>query len=180
MSESLIAKITMRTLGLDAKKHIPEDGKPPIAIAQIYGVAQRIKIVEDKQRGDTFEAITGTFEAVNLETGEIYQSGVLYLPAGIHDLVAAAVKNLDPEDRKGAVKFKLEIGVVKSSNAAGYSYEARSVVKASDVDPLADLRAAGGPPTLMQKPAAQPPAETPAAAPPKPAAQPPAKGAGKR
>ena len=159
MSESLIGKITMRTIGLTPAKHIAADGKVT-PIAQIYGIAQKIQIVEDKVRGDSFESIRGQFEAVNLETGEFYQSGTLYLPSGIHDLVASAVKGLDPEDRKAAIRFKLEIGVVKATNPAGYSYEARNLVSASEVDPLADLRAAGGPPALMGKPAAQLPAQT--------------------
>jgi hypothetical protein len=170
MSESLIGKITMRTLGLSPAKFV-QDGKVT-PIAQIYGIAQKIQIVEDKVRGDSFESIRGQFEAVNLETGEIYQSGTLYLPSGIHDLVASAVRGLDPDDRKAAIRFKLEIGVVKSSNPAGYSYEARNLVKASEVDPLADLRAAGGPPQIMGKPAAQLPASTTEAAKPAQAAQP--------
>ena len=164
MSESLIGKITMRTIGLTPAKHVAADGKV-VAVAQVYGIAQKIQIVEDKVRGDSFESIRGQFEAVNLETGEVYQSGTLYLPSGIHDLVASAVKGLDPDDRKAAIRFKLEIGVVKSTNPAGYSYEARNLVNASEVDPLADLRNAGGPPKLMSGQTAALPASTGAAAP---------------
>ena len=151
---SAIGKITISNLGCIPAAAVVEGQSSPIA--RIYGIANGIKTVVDKNRGEVFEAITGSFEGVNTKTGKVYQSGVLYLPSGIHGLLESAVKGeFHPEvkneagevTRKGYhdfndVRFAMELSVVKAKNPAGYSYEAKSLVPAVKDDPMAAIRAA--------------------------------------
>ena len=120
------------------QKHINVGKSTPIA--QVYGKASGIKPVVDKDRGEVFNSIVGNFEAVNLETGEVYNSGVLYLPSGIHAMVENAANKL-AKDSTETVDFALEIRVVQSANKAGYSYEAVNLIPAALVDPIATIRA---------------------------------------
>lgn len=130
----VIGKITMRTIKVQPSKHANEKGA---SIAKVYGQAFETKEVIDKVRGDVFVALVGNFEAVNEESGEVFRSGVLYLPAGIHDMLTSAVSKKGESEY---VQFALDIRAVKASNPAGYSYEARSLTPASTVDPLDQLR----------------------------------------
>lgn len=132
---SLISKITMRTIKTQPAKHASDEGTP---IAVIFGMASGIKEVVDKVRGDVFHALTGQFEAQNLETGEVFQSGVLYLPAGIHESVEASVQKLESET--DYVAFALQMKAVKATNPAGYGYQAVNLMAAKAVDPLASIR----------------------------------------
>ena len=153
---SMVGKLTISNLGCIPAAAVVEGQTTPIA--RIYGIASGIKQVVDKNRGDAYESITGSFEGINLKTGNVYQASVVYLPAGIHGLLENAVKGtLTPavKDADGkvvkeakqdynSVKFALEIGVVKAKNPAGYSYEAKSLVPAVVDDPLAEMRTAIG------------------------------------
>lgn len=143
---NLVAKITMKTLGVSPAKHATDKGAP---IAVVMGMASGIKEVVDKVRGDVYHALVGEFEAENLETGEVFRSGVLYLPAGIHDMVEGAVKKLQGES--DFVQFALQINVIKSASSAGYAYQAKSLIQNRQVDPLNDLRASLA--TSAEKPA---------------------------
>lgn len=132
---SLISKMSLKTLKTSPAKHASESGTP---IAVIFGMASGIKEVVDKVRGDVYHALTGEFEAQNIETGERFRSGVLYLPAGIHEMIEAPVKKLESES--DYVAFALQMLAVKSSNPAGYSYQARNLMPSKQVDPLEELR----------------------------------------
>lgn len=136
IAPNMVSKLTMRTIKIQPTKHATDKGAP---VAVVIGYARGIKEVTDKVRGDVFHALVGEFEAQNLETGEFYRSGVLYLPAGIHDMLESSVKKLEGET--DFVSFALQILAVKASNPAGYSYEAKSLMPAKAVDPLEELRA---------------------------------------
>ena len=155
---SMIGKITIRTINVIPAKSVEVGKSTPIA--RIFGMASGIKQVVDKVRGDTFESITGQFGAVNLQTGNAYESGVLYLPKGIHDMIEAAVRSIPKDAPSSTVDFALEIRVVKADNPAGYSYEAVNLIPAKVVSPLEELRkqiAASAPmfalPTSTESPA---------------------------
>jgi hypothetical protein len=151
---SAIGKITISNLGCIPAASVVEGQSSPIA--QIYGIANGIKSVVDKNRGEVYEAITGSFEGVNTKTRRVYQSGVLYLPSGIHGLLEAAVKGQFHEEVRSEsgevtrkahydfndVRFALEVSVVKAKNPAGYSYEAKSLIPAVKDDPMSAIREA--------------------------------------
>lgn len=165
---SLISKISMRTIKTRPAALAVEGKSTPLAI--IVGKATGVKQIVDKERGDVYESLTGMFEANNLESGEVFQSGVLYLPQGIHDMVDSAVRQL--KDGGQSVDFALEVKVVSASNKSGYSYEAVNLIPAKVVDPLQSLRedmarvrlTASNPPKMEDKPAttAQKPVVAPA------------------
>jgi hypothetical protein len=130
---SEVSKITPALLGKPSRAKI-EDKE--VAIARVYGVANGIKIVK-ALTGDVFEALRGNFEGVSLETGEIFTSGILYLPAGIHDRIIGQLKELDGN---GSIQFGIELSAIPAKNPAGYSWKATNVVKQDVADPLAALR----------------------------------------
>ena len=150
---SAIGKITISNLGCIPAAAVVEGKASPIA--RVYGIASGIKTVVDKNRGEVYEAITGQFEGVNVKTGKVYQSAVLYLPSGIHGLLENAVKGQYHEEQRNDagdilrkahydfndVRFAMELSVVKAKNPAGYSYEAKSLVPAVVDDPMAAIRA---------------------------------------
>jgi hypothetical protein len=96
-------------------------------ICVILGRANGIKTGEDAQ-GKVWEALTGTFEGRNLQTGEVFRSGKLFLPSGIHETIVDAVKAL-PEGVVGAATFAFEIRRVEASNPIGYTYQAVPLIK---------------------------------------------------
>ncbi len=148
LTPNLVSKITMKTIGVKPAAHATDKGTP---IAVVFGTASAIKDVVDKIRGDVYHALVGEFEAENLETGETFRSGVLYLPAGIHDMLEGSVKKLESET--DFVQFALQILAVKATNAAGYGYQAKSMIPSRTVDPLTEMRAVLSGPTLAALPA---------------------------
>jgi hypothetical protein len=135
MAETIIGKITMRAIKVSPAKHATEKGT---AIARIFGMAAGTKEVVDKVRGDVYNSIVGDFGAVNLESGEEFRSGVLYLPTSMHNMLQSALAKL--EDGSGTVNFALEVRAVKATNPAGYAYEAVSLLPTALTDPLEEMK----------------------------------------
>ncbi len=133
----LINKITMKSIKTQPGKMATEKGAP---IANVYGFISGSKTVVDKVRGESFNALVGQFEAENLDTGERFQSGVLYLPKGIHETLESIASKLTQES--DSVKFAIQVYAVTASNPIGYSYSAKNLFAPAGVDPLDELRAA--------------------------------------
>lgn len=127
---NIISKISVKTIGCNPSA-AKSEGKD-VQLAKVYGVA-RGTINKVDQRGDPVVGLTGEFEAVNLGTGEVFRSGVLYLPSGIHEMVANSVKEGDTE-------FALGIVASPASNPIGYSYKAVPLLEPAANDPMAALR----------------------------------------
>lgn len=135
--EVMISKMSVKGLGC---KPFAAPKETPARLCQIIGKASGLKTGEDTT-GRVWSAITGEFRGVNLATGEIFRSGKLFLPGGIHEVVEGAVKSL-PEDG-GVVKFAFEIRTVEAKNPIGYSYQAANLMPMeSETDSLADVIAA--------------------------------------
>lgn len=135
-------KITISQIGGNPTRAKSE--KKRVAVCQIYGIATGLKAV-DAPNGDTFIAILGNFEAVNMETGDVYRSGTMYLPSGFHEVIQSQLESL-AENREGRsdkpqVEFALAIDAEPANNPSGYSYVARSLVPPAKADPLSALRA---------------------------------------
>lgn len=117
-------------------------------VCTIFGQADKVKtkVSADKAGNpQTFEQIVGQFEGIPsepLKDGDdvitAIQSGVLYLPSGIHERVASVLKG----DDAPSVEFAIELYTVKATNPAGYSWEAREVIKSTAADPLTKMREA--------------------------------------
>jgi hypothetical protein len=133
---TIVSKLSMRTIKTQPAKFATAEGRP---IAVVYGQATAIKEVVDKVRGDVYHALVGQFEAQNLQSGEVFRSGQLYLPTGIHEMLEDAVKKLETDT--DFVSFAIQLRAVTAKNPAGYSYEAQNLLKTTHVDPLDDMRA---------------------------------------
>src|SRR5271156_3198273 len=88
------AKLTISTIGGSPER--AKTNKARVHVAEIYGIATGQKEVENPMGNPQFfTAITGNFEAINMHTGEIWRSGVLYLPGGFHEMILAMLDELD-------------------------------------------------------------------------------------
>jgi len=68
--------------------------------------------------------LTGQFRAINVETGETFDSGICFLPDVAQDMVLGALTG------SNAVDFAFDIGVVlDASSATGYVYIATPLVQ---------------------------------------------------
>lgn len=141
-AESYVAKLTIKSIGCkpDMVKTLP-DSEKKFPLCRIYGKVSDVRTKEDtKNAGSWFTYFAGTFEAINLQDGEIYRSGVLYLPKGISEMMEGSFKNIQAQDKNASVHFAFEVSSVKATNPIGYSYEARALVKPEKEDELAALR----------------------------------------
>lgn len=86
--------------------------------------------------------LTGRIEGVNVLTGEMFKAGVLYLPAGFHDMFLAEMESaLKMADQNAAIVFALQFWSIPSDNPRGYSWKAVNKMPIEKRDPLARLRA---------------------------------------
>ncbi len=155
---SIIPKITMKTV--DAQP-APRTVTVKEDLVHIFGRAERVN--EGSTTYGIFHKYKGTFEAVNLKTGEVYRSSSLLLPEiadGIllPEMLARGAtlgkeKTAKSPEESGQpvsadaqpVDFALAIGVVpqesKDESGRGYQYSVRPLMEATTADPLASLRA---------------------------------------
>jgi len=134
MSEKeYVRKITMKSIGAQ------QNGAPKkaVALARIIGVVSRAKVVES-DFGPSNRLI-GQFEAVNLDTGEVFAAGQCFLPGGYDESLAAAA-NMDSSE---GVSFGVEIGAKPAKSSIGWEYTMKPIVAQAGADPLAALRDEG-------------------------------------
>ena len=160
-----IKKLSVATVygKIDLKKLINHDG--PMPIMRVIGNAIGHKS-GTSQYGE-WTALSGMFEAVNLETGEAHQSSQLFLPDVA--LTPIMVQLAQPGVR--GVEFVIDITVRHNPDArpggSAYEYGFDTVLKASESDPISRLKAQLAEQAALPAPAATPaaaPAATPAAA----------------
>lgn len=131
----LLGKISFKTVcGKINRRKLPEDGTA-MHVMRILGVAN--KIVTGNGDNGAFVGFLGSFEATNVETGEVFRSGKLFLPNVASNLLEAAVAN-----NGGAnVEFAFDIGVKEDdTSAVGYVYTASPIMEASENDPIALMK----------------------------------------
>lgn len=132
---SLIKKISAKTIIGTVSP--PEKAT---ALYTVIGIANGIKT--GMSAYGEWLALTGQFEAVNLETGEAYVAPQVFLPEPLQGLIAAKVRTPDENGKTPSVQFAVEVGIKPARSTMGYEYTVRELVDASDSDPLADLRKA--------------------------------------
>lgn len=123
---NLIKKISVKSI---CGKTGPPKGKPK-SLMDVYGIASGVKKGES-QYGQWFGFI-GSFQATNLETGEVFRSGQCFLPnvAGYTLLPAVQAEGVK------SVEFGFRIGIIDSDVPTGFEYIAESLLKMSENDPL--------------------------------------------
>lgn len=169
-----VAKLNVRSMGCEPKvaAALPDAYRSKvIALAMMYG------IVTGLEEGETdigdYMAITGRFQGQNIQDvvrdtdgnqlaagseqfGKVFESGTVFLPPGMHDVVIAKcreiglVKQNDGDKRtkrikyllkdSKEVKFGLEIGVRKDANASGITYQGTPLFEPTENDPLTEMR----------------------------------------
>lgn len=142
---SFVSKLSIKALGCDPRL---AKGVNAQVLCRIFGMAQGLKHGEDKNSGNLWTALQGSFEGINAQEdsddfGKVLRSGKLFLPAGIQDVVEGAVRQIENSAggaETAAVTFALEIRSVKAANPIGYSYEARSLTPTVKTDPLTEMR----------------------------------------
>ncbi len=133
---AMVRKITAKVVcGKPDKKEIINSEGEPLWLMAVYGRVTRA--VEGETDYGKFLKFKGTFEAVNLATGEEFKSMNLILPPIAEELVEEALAG----EGVTTVDFALNVGVRRDDDSiAGYQWVAESV-RASDAgDPLSNLR----------------------------------------
>ena len=117
----------------------PKDHKGPKWVYEIVGIVNRTK--EGSSDFGPYLALHGTFQATNLETGEISRASKCYLPDLVTDMIAGQMVGEVNE-----VQFGFRVGVIRDDTAAtGYVYAAEPLVELQQNDPLAGLLQLTGP-----------------------------------
>lgn len=125
MSDKLLNKISIK--GVCGAIKVGK-GDAERALLQVMGIVSGT-LLKTTQYGDS-TGLKGQFKAVNVETGEIFRSGVCYLPNVATDLIAGAL-------REGMqLEFAFGISVKPADNPIGYEYNVASLLPVAENDPL--------------------------------------------
>jgi hypothetical protein len=133
---TIITKITMKSIGAQPKPKSIKEGES-IKLANVYG---RVRGMEtgSTQYGD-YTLFRGTFEAINLKTGEVYAAGKMILPAVLESLITG---NFTDE----AMDFAFTITAMYSEKGnTGYTFGASPLIEPAAADELEYLRKAALP-----------------------------------
>ena len=140
----LLKKISAKQVVGNVKKVVADSLKNDGDKMDLYNV---IGIATGVKTGETdygpWIAFTGQFEATNIETGEVFQSGKCHMPEPldqmIHDVIVQ--KDTDGNPAVESVQFAYTVGVKRRDDLqVGYEYTLREIVSADAADPLAALR----------------------------------------
>ena len=127
----LLMKITMKSIGADLSsvKSVAKDH------FEVWGMANAVEVIATTF-GDS-EKLRGEFRAVNLDSGELFQSSSAFLPRIVNDQIAAQLKN----DSGSVVKFAYRVGTRPSSIAVGYEYVVTPLLAAEPSELMSELQA---------------------------------------
>lgn len=149
----LLRKITVRTVYGDkgeVLETVMSDKKKSHALMRVVGVANGVKTGASKQKqsgkdasGQTVEieverswkALLGSFEATNLQTGEVFRSGVCFLPDFAIELVSGQLtEDVD------SVRFGFDVTAsYDETSATSYVYDVTALMAPAEDDPLTAL-----------------------------------------
>jgi len=117
---------------LSAKKVCGKIAKPEkkTALMHVFGIATGIKTGESNF--GPFTALTGAFRATRISDGEIFQSGLCFLPKMGTELIAPMLA----KEGVDGLEFAFIIGVVPAENAYGYEYYVEPMLESKENDPL--------------------------------------------
>ena len=106
-------------------------GKETKWLLEVFGVATDIKR-GTTDKGDWY-AFVGAFQALNMETGAVYRSGVLFVPDIVGNLILPKIT----AEETNSVEFGFRIGVgADDSSATGYVYHAEPLLPVDENDPV--------------------------------------------
>jgi hypothetical protein len=144
MPNPIINKITLKTVGIDDPESLVLTGKKKnIPAMRVYGLLRTAtEKITDIGKSMT---LTGDFEAVNLQTGEVFKSGKAYLPTIAEGPICEMLFQAQATDPKASVKFALDVTVSyfesKFPKGAKYTWGVTSLFDTpEDCDPLSEIR----------------------------------------
>lgn len=115
-----------------------------LPLFRVLGVANGFKTALDRN-GNMTEGLTGQFRAIPFNNpNDVVESGVLYLPSGLHYQIAGALKTAMASDPHAQGRFSLDVYARASSNQVGYEYYGQSKVEAERADVFNDLMEQSG------------------------------------
>ena len=132
---NLIRKITAKSVC--GKMEAP---KKATRLFSVFGIATKTKTGSTDY--GSWTALVGRFEAINIETGEVFEAPQCFLPEPLNTMIAEALDEVDDEGERvnKSLGFSVEIGIKPSDVPIGYEYTTKENVKADIDDPLAQLR----------------------------------------
>lgn len=153
MSSTLIRKITPATVCGDLLKgpdgnfrRLDVPGAPDeIPLYDVYGIVAGVK---QSKPGSEREWIgfKGEFEAVRCDTGQVFNSGVVFVHPPLTDMIFGRLMKAKEEDENATVQFAIRTVLVKPTpgkvSATGYEFRVVSLMEANEVSPLRALREA--------------------------------------
>jgi len=138
-----------KTDATSGKKSYRMDGEK--ALLKIVGRSTAAK--PGQSDNGEYVKLLGSFHAVNLVTGETFESGQCILPNFVSEQLAAALVESQ------AVEFALEIGVkADDASVTGYVFTVRPLIKPEPTDGMRKLLAAAG---MSAPPKLEAPADAP-------------------
>lgn len=139
MAPEILRKLTIKNCGFgipEVKATVSEEN-PTAELLKVVGVTTSAKAGQT-DKGE-FLRLMGTFRAVNMQTGEVFDSPQAILPSFISDSLAEALK-ASPE-----VEFAILIGAKHDPDSiTGYMYTVRPLIETKPSDKMAALLAASG------------------------------------
>lgn len=133
-------KIVLKEIGNPKAVLASADAKAKHVLGMVFGIATGVKRVPNKTDPTKLdESLSGDFETRPSDTAnfEVVRSGKLYLPEGMHNMIAS---RLEGENPAKSVQFAIEVATIKAQNPAGYTWSFTPKLETSEADPLKALR----------------------------------------
>jgi hypothetical protein len=139
MAAEILRKLTIRNCGFNVAviKEIVTEETPKADLLKIVGITTGSKAGQT-DKGE-YLRLLGDFRAVNMQTGEIFQSASCILPSFISDSLGEALKS------SPRVEFAIMIGAEFQKDAiTQYEYTVSPLIEAKPSDQMAALLSNAG------------------------------------
>lgn len=121
-------KTAIKDVDGEQKKYLPA----PVALMRVIGQCTGFE-VKTSQYGDSLK-FSGSFKAINLETGEVYHSGACFLPTVLESQLGGVLDSVD-----SGVEFAVDIAAVPAENSFGYEYRVKTLLEVQEAPVLAAI-----------------------------------------
>ena len=145
----MVGKITVGSCGFARVASRAKADNKEFICGDIVGLVSDVKevTIQDSRTGEAVSSLAflGSFEAINAETGEVFQSGVCYLPSALSALAVQIARSAQELKEKGETlkqAFAVRLVAFPAQNPVGYSYKCQNLAPQASVDPLAAVKAA--------------------------------------
>jgi len=138
---SFVTKISTAKMGItqdDIRKVTGKGNGKPVPLFRVYGNVNNVKYGStDKGEWTRFD---GQIEAVNMNTGEVFRSGGLFLPPSVTPFLEGQLLQAKKDENFVSLQFAYDVQVKKSAVPIGYEYVPVNLLGTSEQDPLLAMR----------------------------------------